>query len=144
MKKSNLQIILKEKYPDGFLYELNIDYGEEIEEDIKERLWLGYFFVTNNKIYRISNFSQKEVLTPDDFYQKGIVVCQEEAIENHLRSDGISEYIKADGDIRQYGQYNTLTETGFYERFVWKKRKGFIQYVSGFGAERDVIEIIVK
>ena len=52
-------------------------------------------------------------------------------------SRGLGDVYKR--QVCTYRSYNDLTETGYYERFVWEKGKGLIEYKSGFGAERDRI-----
>ncbi len=58
---------------------------------------------------------------------------------------GFHHYIDVENDEIIYHSYNNLTETGYYETFVWKIGVGLIQYKSGFGAERESIKLdIVK
>lgn len=60
--------------------------------------------------------------------------------EDSLKEEkGWHEEIMVEGTVCTYRSYNDLTETGYYERFVWEKGKGLIEYKSGFGAERDRI-----
>jgi aminopeptidase C len=42
---------------------------------------------------------------------------------------------------REYHSYNNLTGTGFYEQFIWEDAKGLVTYKSGFGAEKNDIEL---
>ena len=76
----------------------------------------------------------------EDFIARGTVVCQEMGKEDSLKEEkGWHEEIMVEGTVCTYRSYNDLTETGYYERFVWEKGKGLIEYKSGFGAERDRI-----
>jgi len=58
--------------------------------------------------------------------------------------EGWRESIVYDGFMCEYRGYNTLVETGFYECFIWEKGKGLIMYKSGFGAEKDDIELNLR
>ena len=57
---------------------------------------------------------------------------------------GWHESITVNGDICEYRSYNDLTETGYYEGFLWEKGKGMLEYRSGVGAEMDGIELQIK
>jgi hypothetical protein len=126
----------------GRIYEFKLD---SIDGVPKERLILGYFYVQKDKIYKIepteenlNKFkSNKEI--PND----SIIVCQDTEIKDTLSDDepGWHYYLKVDGNRREYYSYNNMVETGYYETFIWEKDKGLINYRSGYGAERDSIEI---
>ena len=108
----------------------------------RDRFFLGYFYVSEDKIYRIDENKMEEVniKNEEDFIARGTVVCQEMGKEDSLKEEkGWHEEIMVEGTVCTYRSYNDLTETGYYERFVWEKGKGLIEYKSGFGAERDRI-----
>lgn len=50
----------------------------------------------------------------------------------------------ADGSRREYRGYNTLTETGYYESFIWEAGKGLVEYRSGYGAGADAVELLLE
>lgn len=132
----------------GKLYELKLDSSAGSIEGIpQERLSLGHFYVMADKIYRIdpteeniARFKETEAL-PDE--NSGVVVCQDDEMKDALAADerGWHHYITVDGDRREYHSYNNLAGTGYYESFTWEKGKGLVSYRSGYGAERDAIEL---
>lgn len=132
----------------GKLYELKLDSSASSIEGIpEERLNLGHFYVMKDKIYRIDpkeenliRFRTTEAL-PDE--NSGVVVCQEDEMKDALATDerGWHHYITVAGERREYHSYNNLVETGYYESFTWEKGKGLVEYRSGYGAERDAIEL---
>lgn len=144
-----LKVIEIKKLEDGMIYELKIDYGKEIParyEDNWDRCVLGYFYIQEDKIYFI-NYDGKNIdnlKTEEDVIKSGgRVVCQEEGLEDSLTEDekGWHEYIMVSGDCREYHGYNTLVESGFYQRFFWEQGKGLVAYASGWGAEADSINL---
>ncbi|MCM1231903.1 MAG: hypothetical protein NC124_18220 [Clostridium sp.] len=140
LEEVELQIICVAKEKQGIVYQLKIE-GVDAEEDyIKSRLELGFFYVTDDKIYL---YRGHEIPKEQDFLLNGIIICQEDSREE-LREDGMRDYIEYNGQQCYYGSYNTLTDTGFYEMFVWEKEIGLTQYKSGFGAADEEIYITLK
>lgn len=140
----NVSVHEMSTYKNGKLYELVID---SIEGVPNERLKLGYFYVTKDRVYRIGareddSIKLKLGLVPDD----SVVVCQDAELKDRLDVDqpGWHQSIQVKGEKREYRSYNSLVETGYYETITWEKNKGLINYRSGFGAERDSIEIQLK
>ncbi|MCM1233634.1 MAG: hypothetical protein NC489_26265 [Ruminococcus flavefaciens] len=138
IEEVELQVICVAKEKQGIVYQLRIA-GVDAEEDyMKSRFELGFFYVTNDKIYL---YRGNEIPKEQDFLANGIIICQEDSKEEELRDDGTRDYIEYDGRQCYYGSYNTLTDTGFYETFVWERGVGLIQYKSGFGAAGEEITI---
>lgn len=143
-EKIELYVVAVCTIENDVVYELIIETNQEIQDRYGERLNLGYFFVTEDKIYLIrEEIPQWETLTKETLVSIGTLVCQDEEKKDVLASEepGWHEYIEADGNIRKYCGYNSLTETGYYEQFVWEKGKGLMKYKSGYGAEADGIEL---
>jgi len=141
-REISLHAIELAKLKHGILYELKFDFIKDIPDD---RLNLGYFYVQKDRIYRIkptqenlSKLKSTEIL-PNDC----VIVCQDKELKDSLVKDerGLHQYIEVNEDKREYHCYNNLVETGYYEQFTWEKNKGLIFYKSGFGAERDSIEL---
>ncbi|HEY9062691.1 MAG TPA: DUF5991 domain-containing protein [Pseudobacteroides sp.] len=126
----------------GRIYEFKLD---SIDGVPKERLILGYFYVKKDKIYKIEPTEENlnKFKSNKEIANDSIIVCQDTEIKDTLSDDepGWHHYLKADGDKREYYSFNNLVETGYYESFAWEKDKGLINYRSGYGAERDSIEI---
>lgn len=143
-EKIELHVMTVCNIKNDVVYELLIETNQEIQDRYGERLNLGYFFVTEDKIYLIrEEILQWESLTKETLINIGTLVCQDEEKKDALASgeSGWHEYIEADGNIRKYCGYNSLTETGYYEQFVWEKGTGLVKYKSGYGAEADGIEL---
>lgn len=126
----------------GKLYELKLDSIEGIPND---RFSLGYFYVQKDKIYKIEptaeNFSKLK--TSEELPDGSVIVCQDKEIKDILGKDepGFHHYLEINGDKREYHSYNNQVDTGYYESLTWEKGKGLINYRSGYGAERDTIEL---
>lgn len=126
----------------GNLFELKIEYVEDVPV---ERLILEYFYVQNDIIYKIepSQENLDKLKLGKEITDDSEIVCQDREIKDSLGVDelGWHRYLKVDGDRREYHAYNNKVSTGYYESFIWEKNKGLINYRSGYGAERDSIEL---
>lgn len=136
----NINEIAELKY--GKLYELKLDPVEGVPN---ERLNLGYFYVEEDKIYKIEPTEENlnKLKTTKELPTDSTIVCQDKEMKDNLNKDelGWHQYIEVDGDKRVYNSYNNQTDTGYYESFTWGKNKGLTYYKSGFGAESDSIEL---
>ena len=143
-----LHIVQIAELKDGVLYTFILDdtvVDANVEFSLGDRKNLGYFYVQKDRIYKFS-FSEErkdkflsDSILPDDC----AIVCQDEEYEDAIGKDerGWHEYILIKGNRCEYHGYSDLTETGFYERFIWEKEKGLVEYKSGFGAEKNDIEL---
>jgi hypothetical protein len=134
-------------FENGILYELRLDYDKDFDNRHLfgwDRFQLGYFYVQKDKIIMIRGINVLDkIKSEEDIFKECNIVCQEKEHNDALGENekGWHEYILADGNRREYHGYNTLTETGFYEMFIWEEGKGLVEYKSGFGAEKDDIEL---
>jgi hypothetical protein len=62
----------------------------------------------------------------------------------HSIEPGWHHYVTVNGDIIESHSYDKQVESGYYETFIWEKGRGLIYYASGYGAERDSIELTIK
>jgi hypothetical protein len=124
----------------GTVYELKLDAIKGVPD---ERLSLGYFYVQKDKIYKTDPTQDSlNILKTSEIPCSCFIVCQEKAAKDSFEGQlGFHQYITANGDQREYHSYNDETATGYYESFTWEKGKGLISYRSGFGAEKDSIEL---
>ena len=134
----SLEIKLISSLNNGKVYAIKIITESEIP---KERLCLGCFYVTKEKIYKINlelNRIKKE--------KNSTIVYQKQSKSDKLgkQAKGVHENIVVNKDKITYNSYNSGVETGYYESFIWKKGMGLIGYRSGYGAERDSIELKAK
>lgn len=138
--KLNVNELVNLKY--GKLYELKLDSVEGVPN---ERLSLGYFYVQKDKIYKIepTNENLSKLKTSEELPNDSVIVCQDEEIKDTLDKGkpGFHHYLELNGDKREFHSYNNQVSTGYYESFTWEKGKGLINYRSGFGAERNSIEL---
>jgi hypothetical protein len=129
----------------GRLYELKLD---EIEGVPKDRLNLGYFYVKRDKIYRMKPTEENlnKLKATEEVPVDSEIICQEQEIKDSLKENehGWHKYMKVNGNRREYHSYNNQIETGYYESFTWEFNKGLISYQSGFGAEKDSINLQIK
>ena len=146
-----LKIEKVSRFERGTLYKLGCDYEKEFSGRYtygSDRLSLGYFYVMDNSgtIYRIwDNDMTEDVLNSEDnIISTGTVVCQEDEKAETVSEAGLCERITVKGDQREYYGYNSLTETGFYECFIWELGQGLVYYTSGFGAEEEMLELTAK
>ena len=138
--KLNINEVANIKY--GKLYELKIASIYGVPND---RLDLGYFYVQKDKIYKIKPTEENlnKLKTSTDLPNDSVIVCQDKEIKDTLSKDetGWHQYMIVNGDTREYHSYNNKISTGYYESLTWEKNKGLIKYRSGYGAERDLIEL---
>ncbi|GMQ58367.1 hypothetical protein AN1V17_27620 [Vallitalea sediminicola] len=136
----NINELANLKY--GKLYELKPDPIEGIND---ERLNLGYFYVQEDKIYKIEPTEQNldMLKTNEELPEDSVIVCQDTQIEDSLddNEQGFHHYLNVNNDEREYHSYNNQVSTGYYESFTWKKDIGLTNYRSGYGAENDSIEL---
>jgi hypothetical protein len=137
-----------EIFKNGRLYELKFDLREDDSHLLDYRDFLGYFYVQENNIYKITPYDFQKLLESGSLDENAIIdnseiVCQITEFKDPLREDekGWHHYIEVDGDTITSHGYSTLTETGYYERFVWERHKGLTFYLSGYGAEREHMEL---
>ncbi len=133
----------------GIFYEIRIDCDGDFAGrylDGYDRFRLGCFYVTEDKIRLIREQNTADAIRNEEsLNDTGCVVCQETEKKDQMEGKkGWHESITVNGDICEYRSYNDLTETGYYEGFLWEKGKGMLEYRSGFGAEMDGIELQIK
>lgn len=144
-KNVTLNINEMASFKDGKLYELKLDFIEGVPID---RLCLGNFYVQKDKIYKIELTEEylNKLKTGEGLPDSSVIVCQDKELKDTLSKDetGFHYYLEVDGDKREYHSYNNQVSTGYYESFTWEKGKGLINYRSGYGAERDSIELQLR
>jgi hypothetical protein len=144
-KEITLHVIEKAILKHGIVYELKLDSVENIPDD---RLLLGSFYVRNDKIFKLSDPEKglQDLKANEDGIAEDDVVCQDSVKKDKYKEDEEAwhQYIERDGNKCIYHAYNNQVTTGYYESFTWEKGKGLISYWSGFGAERDGIELQLK
>jgi len=140
-KDVKLNINEAAKLEDGIVYELRMDGIMEVPE---ERLSLGYFYVQKDKIYKIepTEVNLRKIKNSGQLPDDSVIVCQDNEINDELGEEsGFHQYLKVKGNVREYHSYNDQVNSGYFETIIWEKEKGMISYRSGFGADRDLIEL---
>ena len=149
-----LNIVHLKNFKNGTLYILYLDklIVDEPWDQIPEgRENLGYFYVTKDKIYKLSNYnvlSEKENLdvinsiskNEKKFIAQCQLVCQDKATKDIPDKDGWYQFIEEEGDKRTFRHYNDGGGSTWYERLEWQKGKGLILYRSGYGSGRESME----
>ncbi|MDE7250600.1 MAG: hypothetical protein K2N82_12125 [Lachnospiraceae bacterium] len=141
------------QYEQGSVYKLVI---EPLGTLTNERLII-YFYVTNNKIYRLWSYVYQDdkaitfydddkllikVLDTDEkLINNGQIVCQNEEMQCKLKEEDLEFHfaIKGQGKQIEYSSC-TITPNGeiyYYENFIWEEGKGLIEFGSGYCVERD-------
>lgn len=144
-KKVKLDIIKVAVIKYGTLYRLKLEETEGVPND---RLILGYFYVQQDKIYKINPTQEnlEELKVRGEVPEGSVLVCQQEQAKDILgeKEKGLHQYITAEGDKREYHSYNNQTETGYYEELIWERNKGLVGYKSGYGAEKEAMELQIN
>lgn len=132
----------------GTWYELKLD---PIDGVPNERLSLGrYFCVNKDKIYTIpaTKENMNKIKTSEEIPKECLLVCQNQELKDTLEKDGPGwhRYIVVNGNTREYHSYdyNDYANRRGYESYTWEKNKGLIYFISGYGAQRDEIELFIK
>lgn len=126
----------------GVIYKLKIQPIRGVPE---ERLFLGMFYVQKDKIYKIEY--TRDIVDSMRKWGKiptgSNIVCQEEEIEDYMKQNkkGFHQYLLVQGDLREYHSYNNGVESGYFETYVWERNIGLKYYKSGFGAEKNLVEL---
>ena len=127
---------------DGILYQLKM---EPVLYYNEKRMILGYFYVQENRIYKITaeDIDINKFKTKNDIIANSDIACQDEEIKDLLSEEikGWHNFMVANGDTREYHRYNTGVETGYYEQFIWEYGIGLVSYRSGWGAESRPIKL---
>lgn len=138
------------RFEQGILYELKINFDDDFAGRTYygwDRFHLGYFYVQEDRILLLRGENiLNEITSEEDILSMGKIVCQDEELKDSLNEDqnGEHEYISINENQRQYHSYNNLVESAFYETFVWEQNIGLVRYRSGFGAEKDGIELYLE
>lgn len=132
-------------YENGNIYKVSFsDLPVVIEESIRDRISFEYFYVEENKIYKMQEEgSELHMLTTQiRELPSSILVCNDTAIDDPILTEKGWHYsIHAEDDIRLYNLYTDVVETGYYESMVWEEGKGMISFLSGYGSMRRHIEL---
>ena len=152
-----LKISFIKAYENGSVYKLSMESLNYYQDD---RTHI-YLYVTTEQIYRIyarimgneeviffynDDEQLKEILDTDEkIIAHADIVCQEEEINEDLEQGEEGRYytVKKTGDqvVGSYLWIKPNGEIGYYEGFTWKENVGLINYYSGYGAQRDIINL---
>ncbi|MDE6435130.1 MAG: hypothetical protein K2L07_12975 [Lachnospiraceae bacterium] len=151
-KVIDIEVSLVKTYEQGELYKFAIEpvgYLEDARTTI-------YFYVTNEKIYRlwayvyqegevIELYNNDELITKyfdtdQKLVENGEIVCQPEEMSTKC-DNGIISDISLSEDKVIYSRCDRQEngDIGFYEWFIWERNKGLVDYGSGFGSEGEIL-----
>lgn len=142
-------------FQEGFLYSIQIVGASDdcyIYNNVPERLHLGYFYVTAEKIYWLEAWQVCAwEISEREFMKQAIVVLQEEDIENVQLSNpenpnvqtGWYEKIETVNKRKIYDgqQKNASGDIRYRLGFEWEKEKGLVEYRCGINMFFDYIHI---
>lgn len=135
-----VDFIIVAELENGMLYKMQI-------EDLSVERFPVYLYETDEKIYRLWDFGETDiVMEEDELIQNAIVVWQDQEMPDPLSEEeqGEHHYILVEGDKCEshYYQYNDRANVvGYWEAFYWEEGKGLVQYRSGFSALADLVEM---
>ena len=146
---------LVKNYEYGSVYRLKVEPVGNLKPDRLNT----YFYITNDKIYRLWGFvyGENEVIdfcdndellteildTDEKLKNNGVVVCQDEEIEDELEEYEEGQHTslhKWKNKISYNSYYKKANgDLNYYETFVWEEGKGLVEFRSGFRVERDIL-----
>ena len=161
VRDGTLNMKLVKNYENGDLYKLSVDDKEKIQECLSEDRLNVYFYVTEDEIYRLWSYiyQDEEVIrfyndddlivkyldTDDKLIANGELVCCKESVPDKLDwpESGSHVDIIQQNDQVEYDRVdlNANGDRQFYERFIWEKGKGLVEFRSGFRVEADILYI---
>lgn len=161
VRDGTLNMKLVKNYENGDLFKLSVDDKEKIQECLSEDRLNVYFYVTEDEIYRLWSYiyQDEEVIrfyndddmivkyldTDDKLIANGELVCCKESIPDKLDwpESGSHVDIIQQNDQVEYDRVdlNANGDRQFYERFIWEKGKGLVEFRSGFRVEADILYI---
>lgn len=161
VRDGTLNIKLVKNYENGDLFKLSVDDKEKIQECLSEDRLNVYFYVTEDEIYRLWPYiyQDEEVIrfyndddlivkyldTDDKLIANGELVCCKESVPDKLDwpESGSHVDIIQQNDQVEYDRVdlNANGDRQFYERFIWEKGKGLVEFRSGFRVEADILYI---
>ena len=152
-----LKIVSLGRCQNGKLYNIRVDPSDSALRELSEHdgywgdldywtdhLNLGYFYVAADKIYKLTMIDNLDMIMIDENKsQHYYITCQDEELIDMRDPDenGWHHYIRVNGNQRESHFYNTAVETGYYEHITWENEVGLVRYASGYGAEREKIEL---
>ncbi|MDL2302528.1 hypothetical protein LJC58_09270 [Lachnospiraceae bacterium OttesenSCG-928-D06] len=146
-QKVSVHIIHIKDFSEGVLYKLQLsklDVTDPFDQLLDQQTELGYFWVTNGKIYRypyrdgvdetiddVVELIQKDM---NLFWERCYIVCDEEGTDDAVMDGEWHQFIEKDDNKRIFRYYSDYTSgTRYYEEIVWEKEKGIVYYKSGRG-----------
>lgn len=138
-------------FEEGTLFTLSLDQldvSDPFDKIAMGRDKLGYFYVTEEAIYRM-HLTYGEAFTDEEnnkiiesiksnktnFLKNWDIVCCENGTIDTVDEKGWHNYIEVFGNKRIFHFYNDYTSgTRYYEQIIWEKNKGIIYYKSGSGS----------
>ena len=159
--KVTIEGTLIKNYENGDLFKAKVNFLEnknEIPAYLTGDRVIFYFYVTDDKIYRVSPYVYDEekgqlyvglnnewlltylLPTDQEVIENSVIVCQDEEIHMVDEYDIVSSITQKNGKVeysrREYNQSNS--ELHFHEELVWEKGRGLVSYGSAYRVEADI------
>lgn len=118
-------VLVKEKAENKYDVTIRCDFNKKYDD-----INIGTFNVTKNNIIKDVD-GEKEVVWSD------------KEVPDKISKDekGKHKSIDIEDEMIKYAYYDNSVETGYYEQITFSKEKGLEEFVSGYGAERDLIQL---
>ncbi|MBQ6537797.1 MAG: hypothetical protein IJL75_02715 [Eubacterium sp.] len=141
------------KWSDGFLCKISLKKNKEFKLP-KERNCIGYFYIEKQKIIRLVEKKEKPWIVSEEcidsfikekkFPKESIVVCSDKDVKDTKEKEkkGWHNSISINGDTVIYKSNQQIKEDRepyFWEKIVWKRDVGIIEYRCGYKAGVDYI-----
>lgn len=155
-RAGKLTMRLIKNYKNGDLFKLSVVHERNIQDYFGEERLNIYFYVTNDKIYRVPSYinrdGEKIPVYEDDFViayldtddkmisESELVYCKEN-FKNKVELENVVIGTESDGGRYDRTEWNKDGSTYYYEAFSWNDIEKLSWFNSGYGTGADSLYI---
>ena len=155
-RAGKLTMKLIKNYEKGDLFKLSVAHERNIQDYFGEERLNIYFYVTNDKIYRVPSYinrdGEKLPVYEDDFViayldtddkmisESELVYCKEN-FKNKVELENVVIGTESDGGRYDRTEWNKDGSTYYYETFSWNDIEKLSWFDSGYGTGEDSLYI---
>ena len=124
---------------EGDVYSYDIVYDDQsFEYDMeRDRFNIGTFLFTDDEIYVSTSLNYET--DEQDYFDSSVLVYSDEDYTDEV--EGYDVKLHNDGNLCKFTLSNNRVESGYYMEYIFNSDKELVYFRSGYGAERDPIEI---
>jgi hypothetical protein len=124
---------------DGDVYSYDIVYDDQsFEYDMeRDRFNIGTFLFKDDEIYVSTSLNYES--DEQDYLDSSVLVYSDEDYTDEV--EGYDVKLHNDGNLCKFTLSNNRVESGYYMEYIFNSDKELVYFRSGYGAERDPIEI---